>query len=164
MEGNYLTPGELALFEQKRGYDYPHHKGNATATTGVALGAGLGGAALVGVFLTAWAVNQASKARAKAAENLANANTNYINQMMGFVQSERQSREAWQVANSPTVRQYVDVQTGAGAFSGSNANALATALALQNNNGLNSAIGGCNFLRVARYSAPQPCGCDSCND
>lgn len=163
MEGNYLTAGELALFEQKRCYDYPHHKGNATATTGVALGAGLGGAALVGVVLTAWALNQASKARAKAAENLSQANTNYINQMVGMMQAERVSRETWQNYHAPTTTQYVDVQTGAGAFSGSTSNAIATALALQNNNGLNSAIGGCNFLRVARYSAPQPCGCDSCN-
>ena len=91
MEGNYVTTGDLALIEQRRGYD-GYHKGNATATTGVALGAGLGGAALVGVFLTAWALNQASKARAKAAENLAQANTNYINQMAGFVQAERVSR------------------------------------------------------------------------
>jgi hypothetical protein len=163
MEGNYVTTGDLALIEQRRGYDGYHHKGNATATTGVALGAGLGGAALVGVFLTAWALNQASKARAKAAENLAQANTNYINQMAGFVQAERVSRENWQNQHAPTLTQYVDVQTGAGAFSGANSNALATALALQNNNGINSAIGGCNFLRVARYSAPQPCGCDSCN-
>ena len=162
MEGNYVTTGDLALIEQRRGYDY-HKKGNATATTGVALGAGLGGAALVGVFLTAWALNQASKARAKAAENLAQANTNYINQMAGFVQAERVSRENWQNQHAPTLTQYVDVQTGAGAFSGSTSNALATALALQNNNGINSAIGGCNFLRVARYSAPQPCGCDTCN-
>lgn len=163
MEGNFVTTGDLALIEQRRGYDGYHHKCNATATTGVALGAGLGGAALVGVFLTAWALNQASKARAKAAENLAQANTNYINQMAGFVQAERVSRETWQNYHAPTTTQYVDVQTGAGAFSGANANSLATALALQNNNGINSAIGGCNFLRVARYSAPQPCGCDSCN-
>lgn len=165
MEGNYLTAGELALLDQRSGYNerYCHYKkGNATATTGVALGAGLGGAALVGVFLTAWALNQASKARAKGAENLANANTNYINQMAGFVQAERISRENWQNQHAPTLTQYVDVQTGAGAFSGSNANALATAIA--QNSGINSAIGGCNFLRVARYSAPQPCGCDSCND
>ena len=73
---------------------------------------------------------------------------------------EQQSREAWQSKHSPSTVQYVDVQTGAGAFS--NANAAAAALAYQNQNfGLNSAIGGCNFLRVARYSAPQPCGCDA---
>ena len=62
--------------------------------------------------------------------------------------------------------QYVDVTTNAGAGAAANANALSLAQALaiaQNNAGINSAIGGCNFLRVARYSAPQPCGCDTCN-
>ena len=60
--------------------------------------------------------------------------------------------------------QYVDVRSTSGAGAGANALSLAEALAIaQNNNGLNSAIGGCNFLRVARYSAPQPCGCDTCN-
>lgn len=45
------------------------------------------------------------------------------------------------------------------------AEAMALASAINNNsNGLNSAIGGCNFLRVARYSAPKPCGCDTCQD
>jgi hypothetical protein len=109
-------------------------------------------------------MNQASKARAKGAENLAKANANNIEQLAALTLAERNSREGWQMANAPTIRQYVDVQTGAGAFSGSSSNALATALALQQNSGINSAIGGCNFLRVARYSAPQPCGCDTCNE
>lgn len=161
MEGNYLTAGDLALIENRRGYDYDHRGGRGMAATGIGLGAGLGGGALLFALAAAWGLNQASKARAKAAENLAQANTNYINQIAGFVQAERVSREGWQIANSPTVRQYVDVQTGAGAFSGANANAAALAAAINNNSGINSAIGGCNFLRVARYSAPQPCGCDS---
>lgn len=165
MEGNYLTAGELALIEQRRGYDYDgrgcHHKSAyGAATTGIGLGAGLGGGALLFAIAAAWGLSQASKARARAAENMANANQNYINQVAAFTLAERQSRENWQIANSPTVRQYVDVQTGAGAFSGATSNALATAIA--QNNGINSAIGGCNFLRVCRYSAPQPCGCDSC--
>lgn len=173
MEGNYLTAGELALIDQRRGYGYGdgcgygygHHRGAyGAATTGIGLAAGLGGAALLGVIAVGWGLNQASKARAKGAENLSQANANSINQLATLAIAERQSRENWQIANSPTVRQYVDVQTGAGAFSGATSNALATALALNNNSGLNSAIGGCNFLRVARYSAPQPCGCDSCND
>lgn len=168
MEGNYLTAGELALIEQRRGYhydDYGHHKGGrGMAATGIGLAAGLGGGALLLAIAGIWGVNQASKARSRGAENLAKSNANSIDQLAALTIAERNSREAWQVANSPTIRQYVDVQTGAGAFSGSTSNALATALALNNNSGLNSAIGGCNFLRVARYSAPQPCGCDSCND
>jgi hypothetical protein len=128
--------------------------------TGIGLAAGLGGGALLLAIAAAWGLNQASKARSKAAENLSMSNQNYINQVAGLVLSERQSRETWQNVHAPTTTQYVDVQTGAGAFSGSTANAVATALA--QNSGINSAIGGCNFLRVARYSAPQPCGCDTC--
>lgn len=169
MEGNYLTAGELALIDQRKGYGYDgygcgHHHKSGMAATGIGLAAGLGGGALLLALAGLWGVNQASKARSRNAENLAQANMNSLNQLATFTIAERQSRDAWQVANAPTVRQYVDVQTGAGAFSGASSNALATALALQSNSGLNSAIGGCNFLRVARYSAPQPCGCDSCND
>ena len=76
---------------------------------------------------------------------------------------ERQSRENWQDKHSPSTVQYVDVQTGAGAFSGSNANAAAAALAYNQNFGVNSAIGGCNYLRVARVSGSKLCGCDGCD-
>lgn len=170
MEGNnYLTAGDLALIENRRGYGYGegygyHHGGRGMAATGIGLAAGLGGGALLLAIAGLWGMNQASKARAKGAENLSKANANSIEQLAALTLAERQSREGWQTANAPTIRQYVDVQTGAGAFSGSTSNALATALALQQNGGLNSAIGGCNFLRVARYSAPQPCGCDTCNE
>lgn len=166
MEGNYLTAGDLALIENRRGYydhegGYCRRDGRGMAATGIGLAAGLGGGALLLAIAAAWGVNQASKARAKGAESLAQANTNYINQVAGFMASERLSRETWQNIHAPSTTQYVDVQTGAGAFSGSSANAAALAAAI-NNNGINSAIGGCNFLRVARYSAPQPCGCDTC--
>lgn len=172
MEGPYLTSGDLALIENRRGYGYGygdgcgyHKGGRGMAATGISLAAGLGGGALLLAIAGLWGMNQASKARAKGAENLAQANTNYINQIAGFAQAERVSREGWQIANSPTIRQYVDVQTGAGAFSGSSANALATALALNNNSGVNSAIGGCNYLRVARVSGSRLCGCDgSCEE
>lgn len=170
MEGNYLTAGDLALIENRRGYGYGegygyHHGGRGMAATGIGLAAGLGGGALLLAIAGLWGMNQASKARAKGAENLAQANTNHINQLSAFALAERQSREGWQMANAPTIRQYVDVQTGAGAFSGSTSNALATALALQQNGGLNSAIGGCNYLRVARVSGSRLCGCDgSCEE
>ena len=167
MEGNFLTAGDLALIENRRGYgDHDYHRGGrGMAATGIGLAAGLGGGALLLAIAGLWGMNQASKARAKGVENLAQANTNYINQIAGFAQAERASREGWQMANAPTIRQYVDVQTGAGAFSGSTSNALATALALQQNGGLNSAIGGCNYLRVARVSGSRLCGCDgSCEE
>lgn len=164
MDGTYLTSGDLALIEGHRGYDgYGHKGGRGMAATGIGLGAGLGGGALLFAIAAAWGLNQASKARAKSVENLAQANQNYINQIAAFTLAERQSRESWQNQHAPTLTQYVDVQTGAGSFSGASANAAALAAAI-NNNGLNSAIGGCNFLRVARYSAPQPCGCDTCSE
>ena len=132
------------------------------AATGIGLAAGLGGAALIGVLLAAWGINNASQARAKAAENLAAGNSKAIDILANNHIIERQSRETWQNQHAPSMTQYVDVRTGAGAASTSNALALAEAMAINNNSGLNSAIGGCNFLRVARYSAPRPCGCDTC--
>jgi hypothetical protein len=164
MEGNYLTSGDLALIENRRGYDYGYKGGRGMAATGIGLGAGLGGGALLFALAAAWGLNQASKARAKSAENLAMANQNYINQVAGFAAAEKLARETWQNQHAPTLTQYVDVQTGAGAFSGSSANAAALAAAINNNSGINSAIGGCNFLRVAKYSAPVPCGCETCGD
>lgn len=157
MNEHYVTAGELALYGN-RGYGYGHNgyptfrnSLQGASITGVALA----GAAVFGVVAVAWGLNQASKARSHGAERS-------IDILANQAIVERQSRESWQAQHAPTLTQYVDVQTGAGAFSGSSANAAAAAL-LQQNSGINSAIGGCNFLRVARYSAPQPCGCDTCN-
>lgn len=158
MEGsNYLTPGDLALYEQRKyNYDggYGYHERKRASGTAIAAVA-IAGAATAGVVAVAAFMNATSKARAKGNERAIDILA------QGMIQ-ERQSRESWQDKHSPSTIQYVDVQTGAGAFSGSTANAVATALA--QNNGLNSAIGGCNFLRVARYSAPKPCGCDTCGE
>lgn len=160
MNENYVTAGELALYGN-RGYGYGHngyyptHRNSlqGASITGVALA----GAAAFGVVAVAWGLNQASKARAHGAERS-------IDILANQAIVERQSRENWQSQHAPTLTQYVDVQTGAGAFSGSSANAAAAALAYQQNNGINSAIGGCNFLRVARYTAPKACDCDNgCN-
>lgn len=178
MEGNYITSGDLAMWDTARtsragnfygegcGYGYgPHRGAYGTATTGVGLAAGLGGGALLLAIAAAWGVNQASKSRLKAAENAAAGNSKAIDILAQNHLVERQSREAWQNNHAPTISQYVDVRAGAGAGAGANALSVAEAIALaQNNNGLNSAIGGCNFLRVARYSAPRPCGCDSCSE
>ena len=173
MEGNYLTAGELALIDQRRGYGYDggcgygygHHKGAyGAAITGVGLAAGLGGGALLLAIAAAWGVNQASKARAKGVENLANSNMNYINQLTAFTLAERQSRENWQVANSPTLRQYVDVQTGAGAFAGagSNSSALAQAEATLLSGALTGQFARCpqEVTLVSKQSCPCPNGCN----
>lgn len=152
---DFLTSGDLALHEVRRnypygdGYGYGH--GRNKGWGGIITGVALGGAALVGGVALAFGLNAASKARSKG-------NARAIDILAQQAILDRQSREAWQDKHSPSTVQYVDVQTGAGAFS----NANAAALAYQNQNfGINSAIGGCNFLRVARYSAPQPCGCDT---
>ena len=156
MEGNYMTPGDLALYETRR---YPYHDGECHGRNkgwgGIITAVALGGAAIAGVIAVGASMNATSKARAKGNERA-------IDLLAQQAIIERQSRETWQNYHAPTTTQYVDVQTGAGAFSGATSNALATAYALNQQNGLNSAIGGCNFLRVCRYSAPQPCGCDTC--
>lgn len=165
MEGNFLTAGDLALYETRKmfpfnyeGGGYPYGGGykrrdslQGASITGVVLG----GTALAVAIAAALGVNAASKARSKGNEK--------VSEFIGkYMSAEKLSRETWQNLHTPTITQYVDVQTGAGAFSGSSANALAAAI--NNNSGINSAIGGCNFLRVARYSAPQPCGCDTCGE
>ena len=152
---DFLTSGDLALYEQRKygygdGYGYGYHDRKRASGAAIAALAIAGGAAAAVVAVAA-CMNATSKARAKG-------NAKAIDILAQQAIQEQQSREAWQGKHSPSTIQYVDVQTGAGAFS----NANAAALAYQNQNfGLNSAIGGCNYLRVARYSAPQPCPCDS---
>ncbi len=163
-EMDYMTKGDLALWENRRGYNYgecgyPMHYGKQrNALQGASItGVVLGGAALIAAVAIGWGVNAASKARARGNERT-------IDKLSDFAMREAERRDRWEDKHSPSTIQYVDVQTGAGAFSGSAANANALAAAINNNSGINSAIGGCNFLRVARYSAPQPCGCDTCNE
>lgn len=124
------------------------HDGRGMAATGIGLAAGLGGGALLLGIAGLWGLNQASKARSQS-------NQNALNTISQFVLAERTSREGWQLAQTPSIRNYVDVQAGAGA----GANALAAAYAV--NGGINSAIGHDSFLKVQRYSAPVPCGCDN---
>lgn len=169
MEGNYLTSGDLAMWADARdGRSYDcgcyRHRGDGKAVTGVGLGAASLGAIVIGGFALAFGLNQASKARARAAENAAAGNARAIDILAQQALADRQSRETWQNNHAPTISQYVDVRAGAGAGANalSTAEAAALAAAINNNGGLNSAIGGCNFLRVARYSAPKPCGCDTC--
>lgn len=149
------------MWESNR-HCYKHRDG--MAATGIGLAAGLGSGALLLAAAGIWGINQASKARSEGASKA-------IDILAQTQLQERVSREGWQNNHAPTISQYVDVRAGAGAGAGAGANALAAAEAMalastinNNSNGLNSAIGGCNFLRVARYSAPKPCGCDTCQD
>lgn len=176
MEGNYLTAGELALIDQRRGYGYDggygygygHHKGAyGAATTGIGLAAGLGGGALLLAIAAAWGVNQASKARAKGVENAVNLVNSNLAQMASLqiaetqnrqsaIAAERVSRETWQNYHAPSTTQYVDVRTGA--FAGAGSNALAQAEAQIVSNALTGVTQRCP-TPVALYSAPQPCPC-----
>lgn len=183
MEGNYLTSGDLALIENRRGWnngcyyggDYGHSRPrNGMAATGVALGAGLGGAALVAALVVGWGVNQASKARAKAAEQttaLLDSNLTRMSNLLvaenqnreASVLAERQSRENWQNYHAPSTTQYVDVRTGAGSFSGAGASNFALAQAEANL--LSGALTG-QYARCPQevtLVSKQHCGCPATN-
>ena len=135
------------------------------ATTGLALGAVALG---IGVF-GAWGLNKVSEARSRAAENISAAYSSRQNDLLTLIATERQSREAWQAQNQPSLTQYVDVQTNPSLsaqlmdYIRTEANATAQATATANNNGINSAIGGDRYVRAMLFSAPQPCPCPGCN-
>ena len=173
MEGNYLTAGDLALIENRRGYGYGNgdcgyyrHGSKSMAATGIGLAAGLGGGALLLAIAGIWGINQASKARARGMENVNNALTNNLNQLASLALAERTSREGWQNRHAPSISQYVDVQTGAGAFAGAGANSTSNALAQAEATILTQGLlGNLNQCpqKVSLYSAPQPCPCvNSC--
>lgn len=183
---NYLTSGDLALIENRRGNygymdgccgGYGYHRRDGMAATGIGLAAGLGGAALIGVAAVAFGLNQASKARAEGAMQANTLLTNNLNQLTQLaiaektsreaaILAERNSREGWQTAHAPTIRQYVDVQTGAGAFAGAGSNSTSNALAQAEAQIVANALTGVSQrcpTPVALYSAPQPCGCPATN-
>lgn len=185
---NYLTAGDLALIENRRnygGYGYGdgcgcgcgYHRRDGMAATGIGLAAGLGGAALLGVLAVGWGINQASLSRAKGAEqatNLLAANMNQLTQLAiaekasreAAILAERNSREGWQTAHAPSIRNYVDVQTGA--LAGANANAVSNAWAQAEANLLSSALMNrtqvCpqEVTLVSKQNCPCPTSC-SCN-
>lgn len=179
MDGNYLTPGDLALIENRRGYcgDYYHgHRGNGMAATGIGIGAGLGGAALIGALVIGWGINEASKARAKAAEQANNVLANNMNQLVQMsiaekqsrenaIYNERASRETWQNYHAPSTVQYVDVRSGALAGAGANSNAWAQAEANLVSGALTGQFARCpqEVTLVSKRSCPCPasdCGCN----
>ena len=177
MEGtNFITSGDLAMWDTARtsragnfygeGCGYGYHRRDGMAATGIGLAAGLGGGALLLAVAAAWGVNQASKARARAAENAAAGNAKAIDILAQTHLVERQSRENWQNYHAPSITQYTDVRTGAGAFSGAGANAAATAEALALNalvNG-NGRSGQVCPQPVALYQPAMPCRCNTCGD
>ena len=181
MEGNYLTSGDLAMWEVRNrnygnpcdgyGHGYGHNR-NGMAATGIGLGAGLGGAALIAALVVGWGVNQASKARAKAAEQQAALLDSNLNRMSGLLIAENQNREAamrderaireiWQNRHAPSTTQYVDVRTGAFAGAGAGSYSLAQAEA----NLLTGALTG-QYARCPQevtLVSKQNCGCPATN-
>lgn len=161
---NGMTLADYSVLE-KVGNRY-----RGVSTTGLTLGAVALGVGVIGI----WGVNAASKARSRAAEQLASANQlamqqainngNETNRMLAnLIATERSSREAWQGRNMPTMAQYVDVQTNPNLsaqlmdYIRNEANATATATA--NNSGINSAVATDSALRVQLYGGSQPCNC-----
>ena len=183
---NYLTAGDLALIENRRGYGYGecgygygYHRRDGMAATGIGLAAGLGGAANLGVLALGWGTNQASLSRAKGAEqatNLLAANMHQLSWLgsagkascEAAILADRNSREGWQNYHAPSIRNYVDVQTGAlagaGALSNAQSSALAQAEATILTQGLLGNLNQCP-QKVSLYSAPAPCPCPTscCN-
>ena len=180
MEGNYLTAGDLALIENRRGWNYgPYGEGcghgYGYCRSGNGMGAtaiGLGAAGLAVALVVGWGVNQASKARAKAAEQQAALLDSNLNRMSGLLIAENQNREAamrderairenWQNRHAPSTTQYVDVRTGAGAFAGAGSNAWAQAEAQILGNVLSGRTQMCP--QEVTLVAKQNCGCPATN-
>lgn len=184
MEGNYLTSGDLAMWDTARtsragnwyggygdcgyGHGYGYHR-NGMAATGIGLGAGLGGGALLLAIAGIWGVNNASKARARGNEQTITAQGKTMELIAATVNREAVRQDGINIDVQQNMRsQAYTTAYGGGANAQSNALATAEALALLNNGnnstGLNSAVGGCNYLRVARVSGSRLCGCDTCSE
>lgn len=135
---------------------------HGTAVTGVGLAAGLGGGALLLAAAGLWGLNQASKARARGAENQSEANSKTLSLLADIVSREANRRDSIDVDVQQTLRNNSSaLGTGGTAAANALATAEALAYAMNGNSGVNSAIGGCNYLRVARVSGSRLCGCDS---
>lgn len=180
MEGNYLTAGDLALIENRRGWNYGPYgdgcgHGYGYCRSGNGMGAtaiGLGAAGLAVALVVGWGVNQASKARAKAAEQQAALLDSNLNRMSGLLIAENQNREAamrderairenWQNRHAPSTTQYVDVRTGAGAFAGAGSNAWAQAEANLVSGALTGQYARCP--QEVTLVGKQNCGCPATN-
>lgn len=161
---NKMDENILALLlERER--DNSCRNGKGMAATGIGLAAGLGGGALLLAIAGLWGLNQASKARTTGAMAGIAANTATLSALNSNILAERTSRENWQHANTPSIQSYIDVRAQPTSQSVASAAADAYALAAAvSNNGLSKAVGTDSFLKVQRYSAPQPCGCDTCGN
>lgn len=175
MEGNYLTSGDLALFSEAKnsrmgnyygegcGY-YGHHRGAyGTATTGVALGASALGVAVIGAIAIGWGVNQASKARARGAENAMAAQSKTMEVLAATINREAVRQDGINIDVTQTLRNHSSA-FGTGGSATSNALATAEALALIQNGGTNGRSGQVCPQPVALYQPAMPCRCNTCGD
>ena len=173
---NYLTSGDLALIENRRGNygymdgccgGYGYHRRDGMAATGIGLAAGLGGAALLGVLAIGWGINKASEARANGAMQANTLLTNNLNQLSALALAERTSREGWQNCHAPSMTQYVNTaaNAGAGAGAGAFSNAQSSALAQAEANLLSSALLGQTRAcpQEVTLVTKQNCGCPATN-
>jgi hypothetical protein len=161
MENNdYITASDMAM------YSCSKHRGNGTANTGLALGASALGIAIFGGLALAYGLNSASKARSQGNAATIAQQSKTMELLAATVNREAVRADSITIDVQQTLRS-LSGQTQSALAQGGNASsqALATAeaLALLNNNsnsGVNSAVGGCNYLRVARVSGSTLCGCD----
>jgi hypothetical protein len=152
--------------ERSDGY-YRNRHTSATAITGVALGASLGGAALLAALVGIWGVNSASKARAMGNQNTMNAqakaNSDLVALLANRVVADNQRADSINIDVAQTLRSLTGA-TATGGTSTASSQALATAEALallnqQNNtNPLANVTQNSCALRVTRV-AEQNCGC-----
>lgn len=163
----------LALRDDRRGGGYGYedygyrHRGHATATTGVALAAGLGGGALLLAIAGLWGVNQASKSRSIGNQNTMNAqakaNSDLVALLANRIVADNQRADNITLdVNNKLYALQGQTANATGGTATSQALATAEALALinqQNNaNPLSSVIQQNCALRVQRVSE-QNCGC-----
>ena len=175
MEGNYLTSGDLAMWDTARtsragnyygdgyGCGYGHH-GRGMAATGIALGAGSLGIAVFGGLALAFGLNAASKARARGAENQANANAKTIELLAATMNREATRQDSINVDVTQTLRNHSSA-FGTGGSAAANALATAEAQALLLNSGFGSSRSGQVCPQpVALYQPAMPCRCNTCGD
>jgi hypothetical protein len=172
MDSNYLTSGDLALLEQKRGiydgegYYGGYHRGHGVANTGLALGASALGIAIFGGLALWGGLNSASKARYDGATNTMNAQAKANSDLVALLanrivaDNQRADNITLDVNNKLYALQGA-TSSATGGSAQSQALATAEALALinqQNSNPLSSVIQNSCALRVQRV-ATQDCGC-----
>jgi hypothetical protein len=156
---SYISAADMAM------YSCSKHNGRAVADTGLAFGASALGIAIFGGLALAYGLNSASKARSQGNAATIAQQSKTMEMLAATINREAVRADGITIDVQQTLRSLSGQTQSAlaqGGSAASNALATAEAMALLNNNsnGVNSAIGGCNYLRVARVSGSSLCGCD----